>query len=235
MSKNPVALSWPQRLIPPLIDLGMWAGIIWLVPWLGDRIFAQSQVNHFFLIPGFFLILAGIIAIRQLPEYSLDEKKGPSILAACLVFFQVIIYSMLYAYSTNVGGDQKGNDNVAVVLFFIFLPLVLGAFFLPVERAAAGTGKALTAQSIGLISVNYLTLIGAAVWHHFSSLPAPEDPVYATGIWFLILFAILYLLFLAFFGLPRLYLLRATGDKIGLAIYLGGLAIFLWNKVPAVN
>jgi hypothetical protein len=43
------------------------------------------------------------------------------------------------------------------------------------------------------------------------------------------------MLFLVFFGLPRVYLLRATGDKRGLLIYVAGVAIFLWDKVPAVN
>ena len=190
MSEKGGAMYWPKRLIPLLIDLATFAGIIYLVPWLGAQIFAQSPINHFFLIPGFLLILTGIIAIRQLPDYSLDESKGPSVLTACLVFFQVVIYSMLYASATNIGGGEKGNDNIAVIIFFIFLCPVLAAFFWPVTKAGAGTGKALAAESIGLISVNYLTLIGAAVWHHFTSLPHPDDPVYATGIWFLILFGI---------------------------------------------
>lgn len=225
----------PQRSVPLLIDLATLAGFVWWVPWLGDRILAQSSINHFLLVPGFFLILAGIIAIRSLPDYSLDESKGPSVLVACLVFFQVVTYSLLYAHATNLGGNDKGNDNLAVVVFFVFLCPVLGAFFWPVTKAGADTGKALAAQSIGLISVNYLTLIGASVWHLFSSLPTPEKPVYATGIWFLILYAVIYIIFLAFFGLPRIYLLRATGDKVGLTFYLVGLAIFLWNKIPAVN
>lgn len=224
-----------QRSVPLLIDLATLAGFVWWVPWLGERIFAPSSVNHWFLIPGFFLILAGILAIRRLPKYSIDERKGRSLFAACLVFFEVTIYSVLYAHATNAGGDETGNDNVAMVVFFVFLPLVLGAFFLPVKKAEPGTGKALGVQSIGLVSVNYISLIGASVWHHFSSLPVPEDAVYATGISFLVLFGLLYLLFLAFFGLPRLYLLRATGDRIGLAVYLACVAIFLWNKVPAVN
>jgi hypothetical protein len=235
MKKQSTLLQLSHRLVPPAIDLATLAGIVFLVPWLGAQIFAQSSVNHFFLIPGFFLIVIGIIAIRSLPKYSLDDSKDPSFLAVCLVFFLMVTYSLLYAYATNIGGGEQGNDGIAVMIFFVFLLPVIGAFFWPTTNAKPDTVKSLTAESMGLISVNYLTLIGASVWYHFSSLPTGEDPVYATGISFLILFGILYFLFLAFFGLPRIYLLRATGDKFGLTAYLVGLAIFLWDKLPPVN
>jgi hypothetical protein len=228
-------LTWAQRLVPTLIDLATFAGFVFLAPWLGDQIFAQSSANHIFLVPGFFFIIAGILAIRQIPDYSLDENKGPSMLGVCLVFFLLISYSLLYVYGTNIGGGETQNDGVAVILFFVLLLPIIGAFSWPVTRAKAGTGKALIAEAIALISVNYLTLIGAAVWDHFASQPTSKDPVYATGIAFLILYVILYLLFLALFGLPRIYLLRATGDRVGLAIYMIGVAIFLWDKVPPVN
>ena len=221
-----------QQLIPPLIDLATFAGFLFLVPKLGTLILAQSSLNHFFLTPGFVMIIVGIVAIRKLPNYSLDESKGPSLLGACLVFFLIVAYSLLYVYGTNIGGSESENDGIAVILFFILLPPVLAAFFLPLNPAEPGTVGALAAESIGLICVNYLTLTGAAVWHSFDSLPTSEDPSYATGISFLILYGILYLLFLAFFGLPRIYLLRATGDKIGLSLYLVGVAVFLWDKAP---
>ena len=224
-----------HRLIPPAIDLASLAGFLFLAPWLGARIFAQSPVSHLFLLPGFVLIVAGIYAIRSLPSYSLDDSKGPSFLAMCLIFFQMVTYSLLYVYATNIGGSEQENDGIAVVIFFVLLLPVAGAFLLPARKAKAGTTSALVAESVGLFSVNYLTVIGAAVWTTFFSLPTGADPVYATGISFLILYVLIYLLFLAFFGLPRLYLLRATGDKVGLTIYLIGLAIFLWDKVPPVN
>ena len=227
--------GWPHRLIPVLIDLSMLAGIIFLVPWLGARLFARSAVNHILLVPGFLLIPAGIISIRCLPNHSPGDSKGPPLPSIFLVFFQMIAYILCYAYGTNIGGSESDNDGVAVILFFVFLPLVIGAVYWPTSRAVPGTGKALAAGSIGLISVNYLTLIGAAVWEYYCSLPTGENPVYATGISFLVLYAILYVLFLAFFGLPRLYLLRSTGDRLGLTLYLLGLAIFLWDKVPPVN
>ena len=229
------AWRWQQRLPPLLIDVATVLGYYFFVPWLGGLITDQSAANHFFLVPGFLLIMAGAIAIRQLPDYSIKEDEGPSVYGVCLVFFLLVSYSLLYAYATNLGGSEADNDGAAVIIFFIILVPALGAFCVPVKRAKPDSGKALVAECIALASVNYLTLIGAAVWHLFSSLPPGEDPVYATGISFLILFAILYLLFLAFFGLPRLYLLRATGDKVGLAIYLLGLAVYLWDKVPPVD
>jgi hypothetical protein len=228
-------LQLAHRLIPPAIDLASLAGFFFLTPWLGARIFTPSPAGQIFLVPGFFLIVAGVYAIRSLPRYSLDDSKGPSLLAMCLIFFQMVIYSLLYVYATNIGGSEQENDGIAVVIFFVFLLPVIGAFRLPATRARPGTTRALVAESVGLFSVNYMTIIGASVWHYFISLPTSEDPVYATGIWFLILYVLIYLLFLAFFGLPRLYLLRATGDKFGLTIYLVGLAVFLWDKVPPVN
>jgi hypothetical protein len=224
-----------HRLVPTLIDLATFAGFLFLSPWLGEQIFAQSPVNHYFLVPGFFLIVFGIIAIRSLPEYALDDEKGPSFFAICLVFFVVVIYSLLYSYATNIGGSESGNDGVAMIVFFVFLLPVLVAFVAPATRAEPETAKALIAESVGLFSVNYLTLIGASIWYQFSSLPTGDNPVYATGIWFLILYGIMYLLFLGFFGLPRIYMFRATGNKIGLATYLLGVAVFLWDKIPPVN
>jgi len=226
---------WRRRAIPLLIDLATLAGYLVFVPWLGERIIAQSPSNHLILIPGFFLILAGALAIRQLPNDSVKDNGEPSLLGMCLAFFLLVTYSLLYSYATDLGGSEKGNDSMAVIVFFILLVPALGAFCIPVKRAKPDTRKASLVECIALISVNYLTLIGASVWGQFSSLPHGEDPVYATGIPFLVLFGILYLLFLAFFGLPRIYLLRATGDKVGLAIYLIGLAIYLWDKVPPVN
>ena len=224
-----------HRLVPLGIDLATLAGMLFLVPWLGAQIFAQSSVNHFFLIPGFFLIVFGILAIRSLPKYSLENSKDPSFLAVCLVFFLMVTYILLYVYATNRGGSAKENEGIATIIFFVFLLPVVGAFFWPTTNAEPDTAKALLAGSIGLISVNYLTLIGASVWYHFSSLPTPEDPVYATGIAFLFFYGIIYLLFLLFFGLPRIYLLRATGDKLGLTAYLVGLAVFLWDQVPPIH
>ena len=222
----------PERLIPPLIDSTTTLGFFFLVPWLGEQLFSQSSSNHLILLPGFPLILAGIVSIRQLPEYSLDERKDPSVIAVCLVFIQILAFSMLYTTATNLGGDGKGNDTMAAIIFAIFLLPVLGAFCWPVSRAEAGSRRARTASYIGLISVNYLSILSTAVWSQFASLPSPEDSLRHGGIGFLAMFGIIYLVFLACFGLPRLFLLRATGDRIGLGIYLMGLAIFLWDKIP---
>jgi hypothetical protein len=235
MDERSKVLPLSHRLVPPALDLASLAGLLFLVPWLGARMFAQSPVLHVFLIPGFLLIVAGIYAIRCLPTYALDDSKGPSMLAMCLIFFQMVTYSLLYVYATNIGGSEQENDGIAVLIFFGFLLPVLGAFRLPAAKVESGTTRALIAESVGLVSVNYLTILGASVWYWFSTQPSGEDPVYATGISFLILYVLIYLLFLAFFGLPRLYLLRATGDKLGLTIYLVGLAVFLWDKVPPVN
>ena len=224
--------SWSSRLLLPAVDLSLLGAIFLVVPSMGELIFARSPLCHFFLLPGFFLTVAGIAAIRQVPRYSLNESRDPSILAACLVFFMVIIYSMLYVEATNLGGNEKSNEAWTIGIFFAFLLFVLGGFYWPVRRAQPHTGKALAAEAVGLFSVNYLTVIGAAVWDGFSSQPQPPGAEPVTGWPFVFLFLILYFLFLAFFGLPRLYLLRATGDRIGLAFYLVGVAIFLWNKVP---
>jgi hypothetical protein len=231
MEKNGGTIYWSERLIPPLIDFTTALGFLCFVPWLGEQLFAQASTNHLLLLPGFLLILTGIVAIRQLPEYSLDEHD-PSVLATCLVFVQVLAYSMLYATATNLGGDGKGNDTMAAIIFAIFLLPVLGAFCWPVTRAQPGSRRALTASCLGLISVNYLSIISTAVWSHFASLPSPEDSLSQGGIGFLAMFGITYLIFLACFGLPRLFLLRATGDRIGLGFYLVGLATFLWDKIP---
>lgn len=228
-------LQMSHRLVPPAIDLATLTAMFTFVPWLGARIFAQSSVNHYFLITGFFLIVIGILAIRNLPNYSLDDSKDPSLFSKCLVFFLMVVYLLLYVHATDLGGSDKENDSLAVVMFFVFLLPVIGAFFWPTTNAQPGSAKALIAESIALFSVNYLTLIGASVWHHFSSLPTTGNPVYATGFAFLILYGILYLLFLVFFGLPRIFLLRATGDMLGLTTYLVGVAIFLWDKVPPVH
>jgi len=67
--------------------------MFFLVPWLGAQIFAQSSVNHFFLIPGFFLIVVGIVAIRSLPEYAIDEdREDPSFLAVYLVGLAIFLW-----------------------------------------------------------------------------------------------------------------------------------------------
>jgi hypothetical protein len=235
MSPDQTSRNWRQRVIPLLIDLATLAGYLFLVPWLGERIIAQHPSNHFLLAPGFLLILVGMLAIRQLPKNSMRKNELPSFFGVCLVFFLLVVYSLLYSYATNLGGSETDNDGMAVILVFIMLVPTIGSFYLRVTAAQPDTRKALVTESVALFSVNYLTLIGAAVWDQFTSLPSGKDPVHATGIAFLILYGILYLLFLAFFGLPRLYLLRATGDKVGLAIYLLGLAIYLWDKVPPVN
>ncbi len=235
MKNQSTFLQISHRLVPPAIDLATLATMFYLVPWLGAQIFAQSSVNHYFLIPGFFLVVIGILAIRNLPNYSLDDNKAPSLFSNCLVFFLMVTYLLLYAHATDLGGSKQENDGIAVIMFFVFLVPVIGAFFWPTSNAKPGSARALIATSIGLISVNYLTLIGASVWYHFSSLPTSENPVYATGIAFLILYGILYILFLVFFGLPRIFLLRATGDMFGLTAYLVGVAIFLWDKVPPVH
>lgn len=213
----------------------MLAGMIFLVPWLGARLFQPSTLNQLVLLPGFVLMPAGILSIRSLPSYSLDESKGPSLLMLCLVCFQMIAFCLCYAYGTDIGGSETDNDGAAVVAFFAFLVPIIGAFAWPTTRARKGTGKALIAESVGLLSVNYLTLIGAAVWAYFRSLPVTGDAVPATGISFAVLFTVLFFLFLAFFGLPRIYLLRATGNRLGLALYLLSVAVFLWDKVPPLS
>jgi hypothetical protein len=235
MNEEGSSLPWAHRLVPTLIDLLMLAGMIFLVPWLGPKLFQPTTLNHILLIPGFVLIVVGILAIRSLPSYPRADPQGPTLLTACLVFFQMVIYCLCYAYGTNIGGSEADNDGVAVILFFALLLPVIGAFTWPMTRALPGTRKALVVESIGLVSVNYLTLIGASVWEYYRSLPVSEESVPATGISFVVLYAIFYVLFLAFFGLPRIYLLRATGDRLGLALYLLGVAIFLWNKVPPLN
>ena len=232
IESKPRQVALAARVTPPLIDLATFGGFILITPWLGERLFSPSPVNHLILIPGFALMLVGAVAIRSLPNYSIDEDKGPSVVATCLAFVLLIAYLQLYTHATNLGGSPKSNEGYAVLIFFVVLFPYLGAFCMPVKRAEPGTSNALVASSLGLASVNYLTLIGAAVWGKFSVLLNKGEPAHATGITSLILFAVIYLVFLVFFGLPRIYLLRATGDRIGLGMYLVGVAIFLWDKVP---
>jgi hypothetical protein len=219
----------------PVIDLVTFGGFIFMTPWLGEQLFSQSPSNHLILVPGFVLMIAGAVSIRSLPNYSIEEKAGPSVLGVCLAFVLLIAYLLLYTHATDLGGSPKNNDGYAVVIFFVVMIPYFGAFCTPVTRAEPGSRKALVASSIGLISVNFLSLIGAAVWGQFVTLPTKGGSVHATGIWFLILFGILYLLFLVFFGLPRIYLLRATGDRIGLGMYLVGVAVYLWDKIPPLS
>jgi len=235
MQTSSKLLYLSNQIVPPIIDIVSLFGFIFLVPWLGSHLFSESLLNHLLLLPTFFLIFAGIIAIRSLPKTSKKADFTPGFFEICLIFFLMIAYSLLYAYGTNIGGSESNNDNIAILIFFIILIPIIIAFYWPITNPKPKSGKALAAESIGLISVNYLTLIGASVWYYFTALPTGENPVYATGIWFLILYLILFFLFLAFFGLPRLYLFRATKNKIGLAIYLLTLAVFLWDKVPPVN
>ena len=232
---DPGRIALAASVTAPVIDLATFGGFFFMTPWLGERLFSQSSSNHFILIPGFVLMIAGAVSIRSLPNYSIEEKEGPSVLGVCLAFFLLIAYLLLYTHATDIGGSPKNNEGYAVVIFFVVLIPYFGAFCTPVTRALPGSRKALVASSIGLISVNYITLIGTSVWGQFSRLPTKEEPVYATGLSFLILFGVLYMLFLVFFGLPRIYLLRATGDRIGLGLYLAGVAIYLWDKVPPVN
>jgi len=93
MKEQSTFLPWSHRLVPPAIDLASLAGMFFLVPWLGAQIFAQSSVNHFFLIPGFFLIVVGIVAIRSLPEYAIDDdREDPSFLAVYLVGLAIFLW-----------------------------------------------------------------------------------------------------------------------------------------------
>ena len=232
---SPRGITSAAGVTTTLIDLVSVGAFFFATPWLGAQLFSPSPANHFILIPGFVLMIAGIVAIRCLPDYSIDEEKDPSIFGVCLAMFLLVSYLLLYTTSTNIGGNQKDNEGYAIVIFFIVIIPYFGAFCVPVTRAKPESRKALVASSIGLISVNYLTLIGTSLWGQFAATPIEGEPVYATGISFLILYTILFGLFLAFFGLPRIYLLRATGDKIGLGLYLAGVAIYLWDKVPPVN
>lgn len=235
MNKKKTHLEWALRIVPRAIDLAMLAGAFLFVPWFGSQLYSPTITNYLVLAPGFLLILAGIIAIRNLPKYSFDDEAGPSLFAACLALILMVVYLMLFAYGTNIGGSEGNNDTVITLGFFLFLPMILTAFYWPVKKTKPETKKALIAESIGLFSVNYLTLLGAAVWYQFSHLPTVEDPVYATGIPFFMLYIILIGIFIVSFGLPRIYLLRATRDKIGLIAYILSVAIFLWDKVPPVN
>lgn len=232
IESEPGQVALAARATPPLIDLATFGGFILVAPWLGEQLFSPSPVNHLILVPGFALMLLGAVAIRSLPNYSIDEDKGPSVVATCLAFVLLVAYLQLYTHATNLGGSPKSNEGYAVVIFFVVLFPYLGAFCMPVKKAEPGSSNALVVSSIGLVSVNYLTLIGAAVWGEFSVLLTKGEAVPASGIAFLVLFAVIFLVFLVFFGLPRIYLLRATGDRIGLGMYLVGVAIFLWDKVP---
>lgn len=230
----PPSLPLFYRILPTSIDLLTIAGYYFLVPPLAALFLAQSVWNHAILLPGYLLLIIGVIAIRKLPSYSVDESEQPGILGACLAFFMVVIFGMLYTTATNLGGTGKGNDTATVVIFFVFLFPFLMSFFLDVKRTENGTKEAIIVESISTAIANYFTLMGAAVWYCFSSMEVPEDARYATGISHLILWAILVLIFLAFFGLPRIYLLVATGNLRGFVAYVIGVAVFLWTRVPAL-
>jgi hypothetical protein len=234
MKRPSTLLQNSHKMVPPTIDLVTLLGMIFFVPWFGGQLFTPSSVNHFLLIPGFFLIVTGIFAIRSLPRDSHNDADDPSFVAICLVFFLMVTYLLLYVYATNLGGSESDNDGIVVILFFIYLIPVIGSLYWRATASQPGSTRALIAQSVGLISVNYLTLIGESVWYYFSSLPLSGDPVYAKGFSFLVLYTILFLLFLAFFGLPRIYLFKATNDKLGLTLYIGGIAVYLWDKVPPI-
>ena len=222
------------RILPVCVDLLTIAAYKFLVPLLSALLLSQSRWNHLLLLPGFVLLILGVILIRSLPDYSLDEDKGPSITAACLAFFIVIAYTWLYTSATNLGGSESSNEGWLAVIFFLYLFPFLMAFSAPRWKTERETKSAILIETASVAIVNYFTLLGAAVWFSFQAMGEPENPVYATGISHLVLWAIMVVLFIVFFGLPRVFMLKATGDRRGFILYVAGIGIFMWNNVPAL-
>ena len=222
------------RILPVCVDLLTIAAYDFVVPLLSALLLSQSRWNHLLLLPGFVLLILGVVLIRSLPNYSLDEDKGPSVVAACLAFFIVIAYIWLYTSATNLGGSESNNEVWLTVIFFVYLFPFLMAFGGPQWKTERNTKSAIFIESASVAIVNYFTLLGAAVWFSFQATSEPENPVYATGISHLVLWAIMVMLFIVFFGLPRVYILKATGNRRGFFFYVVGIGIFMWNKVPAL-
>lgn len=213
------------------VDLSYLGGIFLFVPWLGAQILEHNALAFWFITPGFLIIILGILAIRSLPTYHKDLDS----IGVLGSFFFTIVFLILFGYSVNDSGKSSDVEGYAVLGFFIYFPFVFVAFSASVDkyREKAKTGAA--ASVIAALCVNYLTVLGAAVWEAFMLLPSNPDPVYATGFSFLMLFLILCVLFMVFFGLPRIFLMLAHKDYVGFSIYLLGLGIYLWDKVPPVN
>ncbi|GAG20480.1 unnamed protein product, partial [marine sediment metagenome] len=109
-SDAPNSLSMIYRCLPTTVDVLTVVGYFLLVPGLGSLFLSQSPWNHVILLPGYLLLMVGVVLIRKLPSYSVDEEKDPGIISACLVFFLIVVYSMLYTTATDIGGGGKGND-----------------------------------------------------------------------------------------------------------------------------
>ncbi len=213
------------------VDVSYLGGIFIFVPWLGTQILEHNNFAFWFITPGFLIILIGILAIRSLPTYD----KALDIVGMLGSFFFTIVFLMLFGYAANDSGKASDVEGYAVLGFFIYFPFVFVAFSVSVEKYREKAKAGPTASVIALLCVHYLTILGAAVWEAFTLLPSSPDPVYATGFPFLMLFLILCVLFMVFFGLPRIFLMLAYKDYVGFLIYLLGLGIYLWDKVPPVN
>lgn len=225
-------------MLPMVVEVVTFLGYFLLVPSLAGLYASHSAWNHVVLLPGFFLILVGVITVRMLPAYSVGteegEEEGPGVIAVCLAVIMIVIYGMLYTGATNIGGSGKGNDGVTGMIFFIFLVPYLASFNWPVERALPGSKKAIFVEAISLALINYFTLLGAAVWHCFSNMKLNAGAVQPTGITHLVLWFILIGIFMVAFGLPRIYLLLSTNNHRGFLVYLFGVGYFLWSRVPSL-
>jgi hypothetical protein len=242
-----------RQVISPAIDALTVLAYLYLLPWLIVSFQTPSPVNGLVIGGAFFFLLLAIYAIRWLaaePEREpvrVSRRREPGArrhsdergcgwqlffyMAVPLVYCAFLSFILL-ATTTSFLEDSGPWDNLGMWLMLGGALLIGVALIFPtLSRPGRGDALGLWLHAISVLGVALVTLIGIGFWESLKAAAPIEGTEQFRGIWKLIMFALIYLVFVMFLGPPRLYLHAIRGDRWGVLTHLISIGYFTWEML----
>lgn len=247
--------GWSQ-VVSPMVDCLTMAAYFYFLPWLARSYLAPSWVNGVIIGFAFFMLLVAIYSLKELAYSKKQREEGLGVPVkvsrkrapkkkkknddcCCSPMFYTMACSFVYCgflaivfiqaatkYDLNT---DAGENAGAGLMFFAAMALLLVIVLPPFGETQPNSAAENLLHALSVLGIALVTIVSMAFWESMKLADPGGAPEQFHGIWKLIIFLLMVLVFAGFLGMPRIYLHIVKGDRWGLVTYMASLGYYVWD------
>ena len=193
------------RVISPIVDGMTIAAYFYFLPWLARSYLTPSWVNGLIIGFAFIMLLVAIKCLRELAHTKAQRTEASGVTVKVSPMFFTMAGSFVYCG---------------------FLAIV---FLQTATKYDLNTDRQIWLHALSVLGIAMVSIVGMAFWESMKLADSGGSTEALHGIWKLIIFLLMVLVFAGFLGMPRIFLHLIKGDKWGLVTYMASLGYYVWD------
>lgn len=228
-----------ERVISPFVDGLTIAAYLYFLPWLARSYLTPSWVNGLIIGFAFIMLLVAIKCLRELAHTKTQRTEASGVTVKASPMFFTMAGSFVYCgflaivflqtatkYDLNTHAAELPG---AGLMFFGAMAILLVIVLPPFGEAGPNPNRQVWLHALSVLGIAMVSIVGMAFWESMKLADSGGSTAAFHGIWKLIIFLLMVLVFAGFLGMPRIFLHLIKGDKWGLVTYIASLGYYVWD------